>query len=136
MMRSDPTDPSRDSAASGPLRPRRWAIACLGASLIALLPALNGCTGGASPTLPIPPPTALSSPPDADGFITVSGQGAVEGAIVAAYNEDLAEGTLGEAAADGTFSLRLRGRIDDTITVWQRVGTDTSQLVSVSVPSP
>ena len=48
----------------------------------ALLP--SGCTTTSSPTLPIPPPEALSSAPDAEGFVTIEGDGAIEGAQVLA----------------------------------------------------
>lgn len=108
----------------------------LAAIVIALVAVLPGCTAGSSPTLPIPPPLAVASSPDVDGFVTITGDGAIAGALVAAFNEEQGAGVIGEAAADGTFELRLEASSGDSITVWQRVGTDTSGLLSLVVPDP
>ncbi len=108
------------------------------ASLCAVvaLTGLQGCSNSASPTLPIPPPSALSTPPDADGFVTIRGTAAIEGAIVSAFNERLGEGVIGEANDLGEFELRLRGDVDDSIAVWQTVGSDRGEIVTVRVPAP
>lgn len=90
--------------------------------------------GCAAPTLPLPPPTALLSTPDAEGVVTIEGV-ARERAIVMAFNEDRREGVIGEAGDDGTYTLRIAASIGETITVWQMVGADTSQLLSREVPS-
>ncbi len=103
------------------------------AAALALL--LLGCTGSSSPTLPIPPPSALSSAPDADGFVTIAGDGAIEGAMVLAFNERIDMGVIGVADDMGGFSLRLQAVVGDTIVVWQRVGTDSGQLLTLVVPS-
>lgn len=111
-------------------------ISCLAAIVIALVAVLPGCTAGSSPTLPIPPPLAVSSSPDADGIITIRGEGALPSALVAAYNEEIGAGVIGQAEADGSFELQLMGAPGDSITVWQRVGTETSGLLSIIVPEP
>lgn len=106
---------------------RLLAALCL---VIALGVAAAGC---AAPTLPLPPPTALVSTPDADGVVTI--EGVARGrAIVMAFNEDRREGVIGEAGDDGAYTLRITASISETITVWQMVGSDTSQLLSRSVP--
>ena len=109
----------------------RTSSAILGALLLA-----SACTSPSAPTLPIPPPTALSSAPDADGLVTITGAGAIEGGMVLAYNETLGVGVIGTVTDMGTFELRLRGGIGDSILVWQRVGTDASRFVEIVVPSP
>lgn len=111
-------------------------ISFLAAIVIALVAVLPGCTAGSSPTLPIPPPLGSVSAPDIDGFVIVRGDGAIAGALVAAYNEELGAGVIGEAEPDGTFELRLRAGAGDPITVWQRIGTETSGLLSLVVPDP
>ncbi len=104
--------------------------AILGAILFA-----SACTTASAPTLPIPPPTALSSAPDVDGFVTVTGAGAIEGAMILAYNQRLEVGVIGAVTDLGTFELRLSGEVGDSILVWQRVGTDASRFVEILVPS-
>lgn len=103
---------------------------------LSLLLAAPACTTGSSPTLPIPPPTALSSAPDAAGIVTITGSGAIEGAMVLAYNERLETGSIGVADDMGDFSLQLAAEVGDSITVWQRVGTDSGQLLEIIVPAP
>lgn len=83
-------------------------------------------TGCAAPTLPIPPPTALVSAPDAGGFVTVSGS-ADPSAYVFVLNENTQAGVIVHAEAAGTYSVRIPGSIDDMITVWQMIGTQASQ---------
>ncbi|MEM9070048.1 MAG: hypothetical protein AAGE52_16190 [Myxococcota bacterium] len=95
---------------------------------------LLACTTASAPTLPIPPPTALSSAPDGDGFVEISGEGAIEGAMVLAYNETLETGVIGIADDLGRYSLRLRADIGNSVLVWQRVGTDSSMLINIVVP--
>ncbi len=102
---------------------------------LSLLLAVSACSTGSSPTLPIPPPTALSSAPDANGLVTITGSGAIEGAMVLAYNERLESGSITVADDMGDFSVQVAAAIGDSIVVWQRVGTDSSQLVTVVVPS-
>lgn len=105
-------------------------------SAVLALCALAACTSGSSPTLPIPPPSALSSTPDGDGIVTITGTGAVPGALIAAYNEQRGDGVLGTASDEGDFSVRLRAAVGDDITVWQQVGTRSSELLGIQVPSP
>lgn len=116
--------------------PSRLARALRALALSCAVAALAGCTGSASPTLPIPPPSALSTPPDADGFVTIEGTAAIEGAIVSAFNERLGEGVIGEADDLGDFELRLRAAAGDSIAVWQTVGSDRGEILTVRVPNP
>jgi len=103
---------------------------------VAALTGLQGCSNSASPTLPIPPPSALSTPPDGDGFVTIQGTAAVEGALVSAFNERIGEGVIGEADDLGEFELRLRAAGGDPIAIWQTVGPDRGQILTVLVPDP
>ncbi len=102
---------------------------------LSVLLAVTACSTGSSPTLPIPPPTALSSAPDGDGIVTITGSGAIEGAMVLGYNERLETGSITVADDMGDFTLRLAAEVGDGIVVWQRVGTESGQLTTVIVPS-
>jgi len=107
----------------------------LGCALAALC-GLVGCSNSASPTLPIPPPSALSSPPDSEGFVTIQGTAAIEGAMVSAFNERIGEGVIGEVDDLGEFQLRLRAQGGDPIAVWQTVGSTRGEILTVLVPDP
>ena len=111
----------------------------LPAFLLLLLPLLGfatSCESGSAPTLPLPPPVALvQGPPDAEGMVTVLGEGAIEGAQVFAFEERTMTGVIGTANDLGQFELRLAAESGDTILVWQRVGTQTSELIQILVPT-
>lgn len=87
----------------------------------------------AAPTLPLPPPTALSTAPDAMGLVTVTGRVNAD-AYVFALNEDRGDGVIVSADATGLYSATLAAATGDTITCWQMIGTNTGQLTSVVVP--
>ena len=78
---------------------------------VSLVLAITSCL---SPTLPVPPPDAppaLREPlarllPDAK-TIAVEGSGAVKGAIVALWNEELQEGTIVKADDTGAYRSSL-----------------------------
>lgn len=118
-----------------PQLPRALRGLVLGCALAALT-GLSGCTGSSSPTLPIPPPSALSSTPDAEGFVTIQGTAAIEGAIVSAFNERIGEGVIGEVDDIGEFQLRLRAEAGDPIAIWQTVGSDRGEILTIRVPDP
>jgi hypothetical protein len=108
----------------------------LGALLLSLaltLPALSLLPACAAPTLPLPPPTALVATPDENGFVTVTGM-AREGAVVMVFNEDRDLGVIVVADDTGAYSGRIEASIGETLTIWQMVGSDTSQLLSRQVP--
>lgn len=87
----------------------------------------------AAPTLPLPPPTALSSVPDAMGNVTVTGR-VNASAYVFALDEDRGDGVIVSADASGNYSATLQAASGDMITCWQMVGTNTGQLTQVIVP--
>ena len=124
---------TKKSEAEAPIVGRRaiagGLLAALSASLLGA-----GCTAGSSPTLPIPPPLAESTSPSVDGLVTITGTGADPDAIMAAFNENTGLGVLGEPEPDGSFTLVLEGSVDDSISVWQQIGTRTSQIQTVLVP--
>lgn len=105
--------------------------------VFALLTALTafGCTASA-PTLPLPPPTALATAPDADGLVTVEVRGAIEGAMIFGFNTRTMQGVIATADDLGEADVVLRAQGGDVLTVWQRVGTDSSQLLDIVVPTP
>ena len=114
-----------------PVRSLRLGLgALLGALALALVVALGAC---AAPTLPLPPPTALSSAPDAMGRVTVTGRVNPD-AYVFALDEDRGDGVIVSADSTGVYSATLLASSGDTITIWQMVGTNTGQLTSVIVP--
>ncbi|MEM1415501.1 MAG: hypothetical protein AAGH15_11400 [Myxococcota bacterium] len=91
-----------------------------------------GCEG---PTLPIPPPAALTAP-DADGFVTLSGT-APPDVLVGAFNETRGEGVLGLSDAEGQYELRLRAEAGDFISYFYfQPDGDRSGTVGTTVPNP
>ncbi len=106
-----------------------WRAALLGL----LLGAAVSAAGCAAPTLPIPPPTALISAPDATGLVTVSGS-ADPAAYVFVLHEETQDGLITHADALGAYSVRLPAAVGDMITVWQLIGTQASQQEHLVVP--
>lgn len=117
-------------------RPLRALSRLLGALLLlaalGLVPVLGGAC--AAPTLPLPPPTALVTTPDDQGWVAVSGM-ARANALVMVYNEDRDEGVIVMSDAEGSYSARIQASIGETLTIWQLVGSDSSQLLSRVVPN-
>jgi len=97
-----------------------------------VLTAASGASGCAAPTLPIPPPTALVSSPDATGFVTIMGQ-ADPSAFVFALDENSQAGVISHATATGTYTIRLQAAVGDGVTVWQEIGDRPSQQVNLTV---
>jgi len=103
-------------------------VAALAAS-VALLAAI-GCS---TPTLPLPPPSALVEAPDAMGLVTVTGD-VLPDAFVFCFNERTSQGVIVTADDTGRFSLQIGGQSGDDLSVWQRRGTDRGPDVSYTVP--
>ena len=103
-------------------------------ALVALLAlALPGCTG---PTVPIPPPAAITvSAPDADGLVSISGT-AQPLAIVSALNQRTELGVLVVADEEGAFGLAIAAEAGDDISLWNRLADTTSGVTTVTVPEP
>ncbi len=102
---------------------------------LVLVVALGCLASCAAPTLPLPPPNAISTAPDADGIVTISGD-ALEGSYVSALNERTDRGVIGVADDMGHFELQLGAEPGDTIDVWQHVDADRGPSVFVMVPAP
>lgn len=110
------------------------ALVAARALLVAIAASAALFAGGCyAPTLPLPPPTALVSPPDADGYVTVSGS-AVADAFVFVLNEERSEGVIGRADEVGRYAIRIQAATGDGLTVWYREGSADSSLVSRIVP--
>lgn len=100
---------------------------------VACLSPLASC---AAPTLPLPPPTALvEGPPDAEGFVVVSGE-ARPGAFVGCLNERTEIGVIVRAeVTSGRYTLRVAAESLDVLTLWQFEGTEPGgQRREVVVP--
>lgn len=104
--------------------------AFLAGLVLAVAVAAAGC---AAPTLPIPPPTALVSAPDASGRVTVTGR-ADPAAYVFLLNNDTDQGVIGHAATDGSFSLRVMAASGNELWVWQELNSQPSQQNIQTVP--
>lgn len=83
---------------------------------------LGGCS---APTLPLPPPAALSvSPVDpATGLVTISGE-VLPSAFVSCLNVRLESGVIVRADAAGRFSLQIAAQVGDSLLVWQQIDGD------------
>lgn len=112
---------SRHDATAMPCHAR---LLALGAAAL-LAAALGLGPGCAAPTLPLPPPTALVSSPDPEGFVTVSGEARPD-AIVMVYNESRMQGVIVMAGPSGAYAARLAAAVGEEIAVWQREGTNDS----------
>lgn len=100
------------------------------------LTALLGLVACAGPTVPIPPPAALTvTVPDAEGLVTISGR-AQPSAIVSALNQRTETGVVVVADPAGDFTLAIGGEPGDDITLWNRVADTTSGVANVTVPAP
>lgn len=53
---------------------------------------------------------------------------------MSAYNERTGRGVIETADDTGAFVLRMEAMTGDSILVWQRVGTQTGQVLSLAVP--
>lgn len=94
---------------------------------------LGACTN--APTLPLPPPEALASAPDRDGLVTVTGDGAIEGALISVYNPRTREGRITTADDAGRFSVRIEAIGGDSLQLWQRASTRTGEIREIVVPT-
>lgn len=104
-----------------------------GAAFLALfLPLFSAC---AAPTLPLPPPSALVSVPDESGIVSITGMGRPR-AVVMVFNEDTELGVIVLADEVGNYTAQIAASSGETLTIWQMVGTDSSQLLSRMVPFP
>lgn len=92
----------------------------------------GGCYG---PTLPLPPPSALVSVPDASGVVDLTGE-ALPDAYVLALNLDTDGGVIGRADTTGRYALRIPAESGHTIEVWQMTTMDGGQHRTVLVPEP
>ncbi len=99
---------------------------------LALGPLSSGCYG---PTLPLPPPTALLSTPDATGVVDVTGE-ALPDAYVFALNLDTDAGVIGRADGAGRYAMRIEADVGHTLEVWQMTTMDGGQHTTAIVPAP
>lgn len=89
----------------------------------------------ATPTLPLPPPLALSSPPDPmTGLVTVTGS-ALPDTYIFVLNQQTESGVIGMADMDGNFSIQIEAEIGDYLTVWQRMGSEDGPTIEIEVPA-
>ena len=100
---------------------------------IALVVGVASCS---TPTLPLPPPAAVTaSPPDATGLVTVTGEVQPE-AFVFCLNRQTERGVIERPDETGRFTLVIQASPGHYLDVWQEIGTDQGPKVPVEVPSP
>lgn len=107
------------------------AIAALGFVVLIGVTALSGCN---APTLPLPPPAALSasSPDPMTGLVTVSGE-ALPGAFVSCVNTRLESGVIVRADAGGLFSLEIQAQRGDSLLVWQQLDNNRGPFTELCI---
>lgn len=90
----------------------------------------------ATPTLPLPPPLALSTsaPDPMTGLVTVTGS-ALPDAYVFVLNPQTESGVIGMADMDGNYSIQIEAEIGDYLTIWQRLGSEDGPPIEVEVPA-
>jgi hypothetical protein len=103
---------------------------------LALMPGfLDGC--GNTPTLPLPPPTALVGSPNLQGLVTVAGD-ADDDAYVTVLNEQTDNGKITHASPDGHYTLQIEAMVGDKLVIWQEregiAGERTEQTVPEARP--
>ncbi len=108
-------------------------LTCLFALFAAVL--LAACN--ASPTVPLPPPEAYCSSPDAYGWVNVTGESdvAVEGDIALVFNETTDDGAMKPVNPDGSFDVALEAEVGDTLLVQINHDGELSEEAVVEVPS-
>jgi hypothetical protein len=103
------------------------------AVVVAIACASISCSN--APTLPLPPPVAEVSPPDAQGFALVEGEVAPR-AFVSVFNLRLESGVITRADTQGTFSVEIEAVVGDTLTIWQESDGETGERKETVVPGP
>lgn len=89
-----------------------------------------------TPTLPLPPPAALTvGPPAADGTVTIEGD-VLPGAYVSCLNNDTDRGVIERADDTGHFVVVIAAEVGHYLTIWQQSGTDRGPPMNVIVPAP
>lgn len=105
--------------------------AVLTASLV-----LAGCL---SPTLPLPPPDSPNiSAVNDEGFVTLQGLpgGAEPEALVVALNQRTGNGVIERADKLGQYTIVIAAQVGDTLTLWQVVGVDQSDIRQIIIKDP
>ena len=91
----------------------------LALSLALAAPAVLGSAGcGSTPTLPLPPPVASVSAPNAQGLVQVEGE-ANEQAYVHVFNPQLDRGRTERADQAGRFSIEIEASVGHKLVIWQ-----------------
>lgn len=91
------------------------ALTCA-APAAAFVVASAGCT--ATPTLPLPPPVASVSTPNAQGLVRVEGQ-INDRAFVHVFNQDRDAGRTERADDVGHFVVDIEASAGHTLVIWQ-----------------
>ena len=69
-------------------------------------------------------------------MVTITGGSAIEGAMVSAFNERIDYGVITVADDLGQFVLTLPAQSGDPLALWQTVGPDRGQILTIRVPDP
>ena len=95
----------------------------------------SGCNS--SPTVPVPPPTAIQTTiPDADGYVTVSGAptpayGLDDVALV--FNDNSGDGVMTDVKANGSFQTRIMAQYNDLLIIQIKRHNKISEPVEAAV---
>jgi hypothetical protein len=95
-----------------------------------------------TPTLPLPPPAALTyCPPNGMGIVRITGEVSPNAHVLARNADRCATdpmcGVIADADATGHFELEIAASIGDTIEIWQQIGTDLSPIFHLTIgPGP
>lgn len=95
--------------------------------------ALAVAVGCATPTLPLPPPAALTIGAPVDGLVTVSGE-VLPDAWVYCVNLDTEVGVIVRADEMGTFTLQIPAESGQYLSLWQEAGVERGPPADLRVP--
>jgi hypothetical protein len=97
---------------------RRSALLLVLAFALSAASIVGGASCISTPTLPLPPPVASVSSPNAQGLVRVEGE-ANERAYVHVFNQQLDRGRTERADESGRFGIEIEGSVGHTLVIWQ-----------------
>lgn len=99
--------------------------------------AVFGCNS--SPTVPVPPPAATlikTSTPDADGFVTVTGDPDDRfgfGDVALIYNDNTGDGIMTDIETDGSFRTKVSAEFSHVLVIKIMRGDSVSGATEIQI---